>query len=570
MNILTAGYPAEYGRKLGGVVEVVTAGTARQGLHGNATSSVGSFGTYTGGAMLQYGSGRTTMDMSASVSHTDRYLDPPVEENFSNNGTGSNVALHVEREFSAANRLGAILRHGQTRFLVPNERIQEEAGQRQERTNAETTGLLSYQHIFSSNVLGDIRAMARTMTSGMVSNALATPILAQQDRGFREGYVRGTITAHAGAHEWKAGVDADFGTIRETFGYQISDPDDFDPDTPLSFSFADRHVDREQALFVQDRMRLGPWTINAGLRWDHYRLLVEQSAFSPRLGVAWSWPAADLVIRASYDRAFQTPAVENLLLASSPALDSLSGNVVRLPVLPSLGNFYEVGLSKRLFTNSRLDVTHFERRMDNFADDDVLFNTGVNFPMSFRKAEIQGTEVKLELPRWRSLSGYVSYSHLVGYGYLPITGGLLVGEGAESELESTDRFPITQDQRHTLRSRMSYRLSERAWLALATSYGSGLPVELEGDPEEADEAVEQYGQRIIDRVDLENGRVRPSFSLDASASLVVLQNGKQRVRVQADLVNLTNRLNVINFAGIFSGTALAPPRSFAVRLGVEF
>ena len=52
---------------------------------------------------------------------------------------------------------------------------------------------------------------------------------------------------------------------------------------------------------------------------------------------AWSWPAANFAIRASYDRAFQTPAIENLLLASSPLVDVLSDSVVRLPVLPSLG-----------------------------------------------------------------------------------------------------------------------------------------------------------------------------------------------------------------------------------------
>jgi enoyl-[acyl-carrier-protein] reductase (NADH) len=36
------------------------------------------------------------------------------------------------------------------------------------------------------------------------------------------------------------------------------------------------------------------------------------------------------------------------------------------------------------------------------------------------------------------------------------------------------------------------------------------------------------------------------------------------------LLNVTNRLNVINFAGLFSGTAIAPPRSFAIRLHADF
>jgi hypothetical protein len=48
MSILTGGYPAEYGRKLGGVIEVVTAGTARRGFHGSLGVTAGSFDTKSG------------------------------------------------------------------------------------------------------------------------------------------------------------------------------------------------------------------------------------------------------------------------------------------------------------------------------------------------------------------------------------------------------------------------------------------------------------------------------------------------------------------------------------------
>jgi hypothetical protein len=42
------------------------------------------------------------------------------------------------------------------------------------------------------------------------------------------------------------------------------------------------------------------------------------------------------------------------------------------------------------------------------------------------------------------------------------------------------------------------------------------------------------------------------------------------MRLQADVQNFNNRLNVINFAGLFSGTGIAPPRSYSLRLGIEF
>jgi len=566
MSILTGGYPAEYGRKLGGVIEVVTAGNPRQGFHGGAVASVGSFATASGGAVAEYGWSRTVLGISGSAAHTQRYLDPPVEENFTNTGTGTNAAVQFEREFSDSDRIGAVIRHGQSRFLVPNERVQEEAGQRQDRTSRDTTGVMSYQRVLSSSVVADVRAMVRSVGAGLSSNDASTPIAAFQDRGFSETYVKGTIAGHAGPHEWKVGLDADFGSVREAFSYVLTDPAQFDPSTPPVFAFAGRSADREQAAFVQDQLRLGAWTINAGLRWDHYRLVVREHAVSPRVGVAWS-PRADLVLRASYDRAFQTPAIENLLLASSPTLDRLNNTVVRLPVHPSLGHFFEAGLSKRLFSVARVDVTQYARRMKNFADDDVLLNTGVSFPIAFDRAEIHGTELKLDVPRWGAWSGFASYSYMRGTGFHPITGGLLLGDDVASGLASTSPFPISQDQRHTIRGRLAYELSDRAWVAMAAAYGSGLPVEFTGDPERA---FEQYGARIITRVDFEDGRVRPSASIDAALSLIVFKTDRQQVRLQANVINLTDRLNVINFAGLFSGTAVAASRSFGVRVHVEF
>jgi hypothetical protein len=50
----------------------------------------------------------------------------------------------------------------------------------------------------------------------------------------------------------------------------------------------------------------------------------------------------------------------------------------------------------------------------------------------------------------------------------------------------------------------------------------------------------------------------------------LVQRDKTSLRFQADAMNLTGRLNVIDFAGLFSGTALGTPRSFGLRLSVDF
>jgi outer membrane receptor protein involved in Fe transport len=570
LGILTGGYPAEYGRKLGGVIEVATVEDARRGLHGDATVGGGSFGTVGGEATAGYAGHRASITGSAGASETDRYLDPPVEENYTNHGSTTQLNAHVE-----SGGFGAMISHAASRFMVPNDQAQQDAGQRQRRSSDETAVRLSYQRVLSPSALFSVNGMLRNLGAGLTSNMESTPIAAEQDRGIRDGYVKASLAWHAGVHDWKAGADTSVGEVREQFAYRITDPSAFDADVAQSFSFADRATDREHALFIQDQIAAGAWTIKAGLRWDAYRLLVDESAFSPRLAVAWS-PHPNLVLRASYDRAFQTPAVENLLLASSQDVDALSNSVLRLPVRPSRGNFGEVALAASLARRLRLDVNWFDRRMRDFADDDLLLNTGVSFPIAFTRGVVHGAELKLDVPSGgasladggggRAVAASLSYTWMRGEAELPVTGGLFLGDDANLG-EPGERIAISQDQRQTVRGRFAVEPTARAWVAVAAAFDSGLPFEDAGDPASFAGVV---SPRILDQVNLETGRVRPAFTLDASGGWTLLKRQKGSVELQADLRNFTNALRVINFAGVFSGTALAAPRSFAARVRVAF
>ena len=91
----------------------------------------------------------------------------------------------------------------------------------------------------------------------------------------------------------------------------------------------------------------------------------------------------------------------------------------------------------------------------------------------------------------------------------------------------------------------------RAWVAFGGAYGSGLPTEFEGTVQDA---VQQFGQQIVDRVNFDRGRVRPSLALGASVGAELVKREHLLMRLQADVQNLNNRLNLINFAGLFSGT----------------
>ena len=568
MSIYTANFPAEYGRKLGGVVEVNTARDSREGVHGQVVLSGGSFDTAGAFALVQYLWGKNTLAASASGDMTDRYLNPVVPQNFTNQATSADFALSYERDLTDRDRISVSLRHELSRFQIPNEQVQQVAGQLQNADNFETMGTASYQHIFSSNIVTDLRGMVRDNSNDLFSNPLSTPVIAFQHNYFREGYFKGSVSIHHGRHEWKAGLESDATFLHERFSDAITDFSRFDPATPPTFAFTGSKPDLEQAVFVQDQIRLGRWTVSAGLRWDHYQLLVNQNAVSPRLGVAYYIPSLDLVLHASYDRIFQTPSAENLLISSSPEVVSLSDLVLRLPVQPSHGNYYEVGLSKGFFGQLKFDANVFDRRVNNYADDDQLLSTAVSFPIAFAKAYIYGAEGKIEIPHWKRISGFVSYSYIVGSAYLPVTGGLFLGSDANDAISRiTGRFWDSQDQRNTVRTRFRYQFTDRLWGGVGGEYGSGLPFQFTGTEQDA---LAQYSQQVVDRVNFAKGRVRPSLSIDASLGADLWRTEKLQMRMQADVQNINNRLNVIDFGGLFSGNAIGPPRSYALRLTTSF
>ncbi len=569
LRVLTASFPAEYGRKLGGIVEVTTKKDVQAGWHGRFDTGGGSFSTLNGSAGISYAREADRFSVRGEGFHTDRYLDPPVLANYTNRGNAAGFSASYERDFSASDRLRVSVTHNVVRFLVPNELVQQQAGQRQDIQNTETSGQIYFQHTISPELFLSFSGSVRDASATLASNASATPVIVSQDRGYREGYLRADLAGHLGHHDWKTGLDGIFMPVHEALQYTITDPAQFDPGTKLHFVFPyQRRWDVEPAIYAQDQMRLGRWNVSAGLRFDHYGFVVHESAWSPRIGVSRFVPGLNLLLHASYDRVFQTPAIENLLLASSPLLDAISPSVLRLPVRPGRGNFYEGGVTKAFLGKLRLDANVFRRDFRQYSDDDVLLDTGVSFPIAFAKARIFGEEIRMEVPQWGRFSGYLSYANQSGIGQGPITGGLFLGNDAANALTDTSKFAVTQDQRNSLHARLRFQAPRRAWLAMGAQYGSGLPADI-GNAKFSD-LLAAFGQRILDRVDLARGRVRPNFSFDVAAGAEIYRKESRSAALQIQVANVANRLNVINFASLFSGTALGGPRSVSASLRLTF
>jgi len=83
-------------------------------------------------------------------------------------------------------------------------------------------------------------------------------------------------------------------------------------------------------------------------------------------------------------------------------------------------------------------------------------------------------------------------------------------------------------------------------------------------------ALEEYGQQVIDRINFARGRILPLLAVNASLDADIYKSERLTTRLQADADNLNNRLNIIGFGGLFSGNAIAPGRSFALRRTTSF
>ena len=610
LNVYTAGIPAEYGRKMGGVVEVNTLKNEDPDFHGQLTLFGGTYDTAGINTQDQYTWKGNTLGLSASGNMTGHYLNPVVPENYTNNGTTGSFSLSYERDLTQKDRLTLIVRHELARYQIPNELVQQNGayvpnsdntvgcppgppgepppdcvfipgGQLQNGDNFETVGSISYRHIFSSDAIGSLRAMSRDNSNDFYSNPSSWPVIATQHNDFKEIYFNGSLSIHHGRQEFKTGVESDAIFLHENTSYVIPDcADSADPQCPVNlgivdagattFAFTASRPDLEQSAYVQDAIRLGNWTVNAGLRWDHYQLLLNQNAVSPRVSISRYFPSVGANIHASYDRIFQTPSFENILLASSPAAEAIDTSLpaLLLPVQPSHGNYYELGATKAFFERLRLDTNMFRRDVNNYADDSQVLSTGISFPIAFRKGILYGAEAKLEVQRWGRFSGFVSYSYIVGNVWNPVPGGLFLGDdatGATSDL--TGHFPDSQDQRQTIRARVRYQLAPRLWIALGSDYNSGLPFQPDLI---AQQYATEYGQAVINHLNFNRDRISPYLMESFSVGADLYQQEKRSVRLQADAQNLSNELEVIDFGGLFSGNALGPSRQYTFRLVSTF
>jgi len=75
---------------------------------------------------------------------------------------------------------------------------------------------------------------------------------------------------------------------------------------------------------------------------------------------------------------------------------------------------------------------------------------------------------------------------------------------------------------------------------------------------------------VINHLNFDRGRISPYLAENASVGADLYKREKYSVKLQADAQNLSNKLEVIDFVGLFSGNAIGPSRSFSCACQLNF
>ena len=574
-DIVTGNLPAEFAGRTSAVVSVDTKSGLNAPWNGSLSLFGGSFDSV--GANLEASGNlhkKVGVFLSSQTNRTRRYLDPPEIQSLHNEGGAAQLFMRFDFAPSEHDTLHLNLSTNGTDFQVANIHDQQDAGQKQRQELRDDSQSLSWTHLFNNSTVSEVLVFRRVNTGRLLDpNLTGFPYFVGLHRRTESEGLHANLSHEWGRHSLKFGLQSHRVGLHENFALAATDPAILnDPTNPASqfpldnpFRFQGRRNGYDVGSFAQDRVRIRHFTLDLGLRLDKYSLLAKNAAASPRVGLAYYFEKTGTVVRASYNRMFQTPAIENLLLASAPeAAVFLPAGTRFGPVPPEWQNIYEVGFQQQITKHIRLDLTRYVKNARNFSDDEQFLKTGVVFPLSISRGDVRGLEARLDVRAYHGLGGYFSYANSKSLGTTPVTGGLPIGSG--NQLIPNLKFRGDQDERNEGQFGVTYARKSGLWGAFNARYDSGVPSEI--DPSDATSG--EIDPRIARELDFNRGRIKPRALFNMAAGYQLMQESSHPISLQLSVNNVTDRLYLYNFRSIFSGTHVGRPREITGRITFHF
>jgi len=596
IEVIYGNVPAEFGEKIGAVINLTTKSSLGRAFHGEVYGGGGQFSTWETGASA--GGGNDTFGAFGSVnaSSSHYFLDPVNFDNLHNQGDTQRLFLRFDTAtpgLSNSLRVTALL--GRTDRDVPNTFSQQDAGQDQTVKTHDQNYNIGWQSVLSASSVLDVSGFARIAKYTLYQSPGDTPVLVDSNRGLNNYGVSPSFTWAQGIHEVKVGGTYKSFPIDEFFRFGITDPayndpasDGYNPNlAPYDltrggspFEFRDKRTGTYWALYAQDNIHWNNLTLNLGVRYDHNNLPVTDVQIEPRLGIAYYVPRTGTVIRGSYNRVVYTPEYENILLSSSadaamlvpPEIQDsrpLGGGV--LPVHSERQDAWTAGIEQAVGTKVRVAFDYWQRNSVFTGDQDQFFNTGIVFPLAFTSGHLSGWNARLDLAEWNGLRGFASFGHVHAVYVNPPAGGLFLGTDALDSLAGGP-FLIDHDQNLQIQGALTWDvLKTGAWVGVNVRYDSGLVTDADPDSllQDPDNFFAAPYVVVHSGTDLDPNRIKPRTITDFSVGYNFAHVGVP-VTLQANLLNAFDVKGMYNILSVFGGTHVVPPRTWSVRARVDF
>jgi len=657
MEVISGAPPAEYGEKTSVVINVTT--RSGQGLttpKGSVTASYGSFGTVTSALNLGYGGPKWGNFVSLSGLNSGRFLDPPEFVVFHAKGNQQNIFDRVDYQVSKADSLHLNLGFTRSWFQNPNsfdnlnviDQNGDQVGSADQRSQIKTFNIApSWTRVLNNNTVFTLGGFARRDQYNYYpsANPLAdlSPIQQEtvaQDRTLANVGVRSDISYVKGIHNIKVGATYQQTFLTENDHLGIVDPNllpsltdaggnpCFDPqtgtaiDSPCTdlipfdltrgggiFHFRGHTDVKQLALYAQDQISKGNWSVNLGLRGDLYNGLAVHREVQPRLGVAYNIKKSSTVLRVSYARVLETPFNENLVLSATGCNSPvIAGLVPCVPAAFSPGwrNEFHAGLQQAFGKYLVFSGEYIWKYTHSAYDFSILGNTPIFFPIAWNNSKIPGFAGRVSVPNIHGFSALMVFSSVAARFFPPQIGGLGVTVG-----QSGGPFRIDHDEKFNQTTHLQYQPWTRGpWVGFNWRYDSGLvagavPVS-DGGPVDltvlsADQQLQAglfcgnqrptlstplttcadpatYGSTLITipapgtaSDDHNPPRIAPRHLFDVAVGDDNLFKGdRYKWSLTLTAVNLTNKTALYNFLSTFSGTHYVTPRAVTAQIGFNF
>jgi outer membrane receptor protein involved in Fe transport len=591
MNVMTGGFSAEYGNRFGGILDVVTKSGFTARNNGSVAFGLGSAGRHNVG--MEYGGHAERIGYYLNVSGftSARFLSPPSPRSIHNTGRGARSFGQLDFRADDSNHLKLVLIGDGVNAELPKEERDERlrpSFNNLQRTRSESL-ILSWDRVHSD------RTLMRTAFYQKWSNVHQFPDTIDQfgaqtdaERTLNTVGVKGDLTRFVGRHTVKGGVDLVLLRPREQFSY-LSQPwitfthlpevneshvhfrgPNLGPGVPRPVIFEGEKTGGQASVFLQDRMQLtSALTVDLGLRFDRYSLVISESHLSPRVNAAYRF-ASGTVLFGSYNHFFVPPPIENVL-ASSAGLTQFVSEIGRPlpPVRAIKEDQLEAGVTQRVADLLTLGVTGYYRTSDDPPHTTLFPDSRFYAYASFDEGEAYGLEVKADVPRIPrlGLSGYLNYALGRVWFSNPITAGFTT---EAAHIDEASRFLAPMDQTHTLTGGLVYHdNSGRFWAGVAVEYGSGTP----GGHDDGDDHARDDGEAHEHATGpgLCEARCPSRFTQNVSVGWNVISNGSQpRLSLQFNVENVSNKIYLISRESTMVQGQYSIPRLFSGSLKIAF